>query len=66
LSGYVISRRSPSDAMIHQAGCGHFEFGDESVSLTKTMKICSVSRRELEAWAHENMKAGLRWCRSCM
>jgi hypothetical protein len=66
LSGYVISRRSPSDAMIHQAGCGHFEFGDESVSLTKTMKICSASRRELEAWAHENMKAGLRWCRSCM
>jgi hypothetical protein len=30
------------------------------------MKICSASRRELEAWAHENMKAGLRWCRSCM
>jgi hypothetical protein len=66
LSGYVISRRSPSDAMIHQAGCGHFEFGDESVSLTKTMKVCSASRRELEAWARENMKAGLRWCRSCM
>jgi len=66
LSGYVISRRSPSDAMIHQAGCGHFEFGDESVSLTKMMKICSASRRELEAWARENMKAGLRWCRSCM
>ena len=63
---YVINRRSPSDAMIHQAGCGHFEFGDESVSLTKTMKICSVSRRELEAWARENMKAGLRRCRSCM
>jgi hypothetical protein len=66
LSGYVISRRSPSDAMIHQAGCGHFEFGDESVSLTKTMKVCSASRRVLEAWARENTKAGLRWCRSCM
>ena len=66
LSGYVISRRSPSDAMIHQAGCGHFEFGDESVSLTKTMKVCSASRRELEAWARENTKAGLRRCRSCM
>jgi hypothetical protein len=66
LSGYVISRRSPSDAMIHQADCGHFEFGDESVSLTKTMKVCSASRCELEAWARENMKAGLRWCRSCM
>jgi hypothetical protein len=66
LIGYVISRRSPSDAMIHQADCGHFEFGDESVSLTKTMKICSASRRELEAWARENTKAGLRRCRSCM
>jgi hypothetical protein len=66
LSGYVISRRSPSDAMIHQASCGHFEFGDENVSLTKTMKICSASRRGLEAWARENIKAGLRWCRSCM
>jgi hypothetical protein len=66
LIGYVISRRSPSDAMIHQADCGHFEFGDESVSLTKTMKVCSASRRELEAWARENTKAGLRWCRSCM
>jgi hypothetical protein len=66
LSGYVISRRSPSDAMIHQADCGHFEFGDESVSLTKTMKICSATRRELEAWAREHTKAGLRRCRSCM
>jgi hypothetical protein len=66
LSGYVISRRSPSEAMIHQADCGHFEFGDESVSLTRTMKVCSASRRELEAWARENTKAGLRWCRSCM
>ena len=25
--GYVISRRSPSDAMLHQADCGHFELG---------------------------------------
>lgn len=63
---YVISRRSPSDAMIHQAGCGHFEHGDKSVSLTKTMKVCSASRREIEAWARENLTAGLRRCRSCM
>ena len=66
LSGYVISRRSPSDAMIHQADCGHFEFGDESVSLTKTMKVCSASRRELDQWARENMGMPLRTCRSCM
>jgi hypothetical protein len=65
-SGYVIRRRSPSDAVIHQAGCGHFEFRDESVSLTKTMKVCSVSRRDLEAWARKHTKAGLRRCRSCM
>ncbi len=64
--GYVISRRSPSDAMIHQAGCGHFEHGDKSVSLTKTMKVCSASRSEIEAWARENTNAGLRRCRSCM
>jgi hypothetical protein len=62
----VISRRSPSDAMIHQADCGHFEFGDESVSLTKTMKVCSASRRELDQWARENMGMPLRTCRSCM
>jgi hypothetical protein len=66
LSGYVISRRSPSDAMIHQADCGHFEFGDESVSLTRTMKVCSASRRELDQWARENMGMPLRTCRSCM
>jgi hypothetical protein len=66
LSGYVISRRSPSDAMIHQADCGHFEFGDESVSLTRTMKVCSASRRELDRWARENMGTPLRTCRSCI
>jgi hypothetical protein len=64
--GYVISRRSPSDAMIHQAYCGHFKHGDKSASLTRTMKVCSSSRRELDRWARENMGAALRPCRSCM
>ena len=64
--GYVISRRSPGDAMIHQAYCGHFKFGDESASLTRTMKVCSTSRRELEGWARENLDTALKTCRSCM
>jgi hypothetical protein len=64
--GYVISRRSPSDAMIHQAYCGHFKHGDTSASLTRTMKVCSTSRRELDRWARENLDTALRTCRSCM
>lgn len=64
--GYVISRRSRNDAMIHRAYCGHFEHGDKSASLTRTMKVCSPDRRELEGWAHENMDKKLRNCRSCM
>jgi hypothetical protein len=42
--GYVIGRRSSGDAMIHQAYCGHFKHGDESVSLTRTMKVCSTNK----------------------
>ena len=65
--GYVINRRSPSDAMIHRASCFHLVFdSDEPVRLTRTMKVCSLDKRELEAWARENTKAGLRRCRSCM
>ena len=65
--GYVVNRRSPSNAMIHRASCGHFVFApDEPVSLTRTMKICSLDKRELEGWARENTIAGLRRCRSCM
>jgi hypothetical protein len=48
-SGYMISRRSPSDAMLHRTYCGHFEHGDKSASLTRTMKVCSRSKCELEA-----------------
>lgn len=64
--GYVISRRSPNDAMIHQAYCGHFKHGDKSVSLTRTMKVCSLDKRELEGWARENIESKLKRCRSCM
>ncbi len=64
--GYVISRRSPSDGMLHQVDCGHFEHGDKSVSLTRTMKVCSRDRGDLESWARENMGRGLKRCRSCM
>lgn len=64
--GCVISRRSASDAMLHQAHCGHFEHGDKSASLTRTMKVCSRNRGELEGWARENVSGGLKRCRSCM
>jgi hypothetical protein len=64
--GYVVSRRSPGDGMLHQADCGHFEHGDKSASLTRTMKACSRNKGELESWARENMSRGLKRCRSCM
>jgi hypothetical protein len=49
-SGFVISRRSKDDAMIHQGRCGHFKHSDRSASLTANPKICSTDRRELETW----------------
>ena len=65
--GYVINRRSPSDAMIHRASCGHLVFdSDEPVSLTRTMKISSSDKGELEGWARGNLNAALKRCRSCM
>jgi hypothetical protein len=53
-------------AMLHRARCGHFEHGDKSASLTRTMKVCSENRSELEAWARQNLTVGLKRCRSCM
>ncbi len=64
--GYVISRRSPSDAMLHRSYCGHFKHGDKSASLTRTMKVCSLDKRELEGWAREYISDRLKRCRSCM
>ena len=64
--GYVISRRSPADGMLHRADCGHFEHGDKTASLTRTMKVCSLNRAELEGWARESMSQRLKRCRSCM
>lgn len=64
--GYVISRRSPGDGMLHRADCGHFEHGDKTASLTRTMKVCSRKKEDLEKWARENMSRELKRCRSCM
>ena len=52
--------------MLHRTFCGHFEHGDKSASLTRTMKVCSGSKRELEEWARENIRVRLKRCRSCM
>jgi hypothetical protein len=65
-TGYVISRRSATDATLHRAYCGHFEHGDKSASLTRTMKVCSRDKGGLEGWARENLTARLKRCRSCM
>jgi hypothetical protein len=64
--GYVISRRSAGDAMLHRTYCGHFEHGDKSASLTRMMKVCSNNKGDLEGWARENLSARLKRCRSCM
>lgn len=65
-SRYVISRKSASEATIHHAYCGHFKHGNKSASLTRTMKVCSSSRRELDGWARENVGTLPKPCRSCM
>jgi hypothetical protein len=46
----MISRRSATDAMLNRAYCGPFEHGDNCASLTRTMKVCSQNRKDLEAW----------------
>lgn len=65
-SRYVISRKSANYATLHHAYCGHFKHGDKSASQTRSMKICSSSRRALERWASEHQSAALKTCRSCM
>ena len=56
----MISRRSHSDAMIHQACYGHFKHRDKSASLTRIMKVCSNNNSGLEGWVRENLTAKLR------
>ena len=46
--------------MLRRAYCGHFEHGDKSASLTRTMKKFSQNREDLEAWLREHMGAGSR------
>ena len=58
--GYVISRRSATDAILHRAYRSHFEHGDKSTNLTRTMKVSSQNREDLEAWAREHVGAGSR------
>jgi hypothetical protein len=53
-------------AMLHRAHCGHLEHADKCASLTRTMKVCSQKREELEAWAREHVGGKLERCRSCM
>ena len=53
-------------AMLHRAYCGHFDHGYMSASLTRTMKVCSSNKGDLEAWARKNLTAKLKRCRSCM
>ncbi len=66
--GYVISRRSKNDAMLHRADCSHLidDFGPGVVvSLTAKPKYCSTDKRELENWARDNLGKALKRCKTC-
>lgn len=67
--GFIINRKTRTAGMLHLADCqhmGNFSWtADESGGLTKSEKICSADRTELEAWARQN---GLYFtiCNDCM
>ena len=47
-------------------GRGQFEHGDKSANLTRTVKVGSQNREDLEAWELEHVGGRLKRCRSCM
>ena len=57
--------------MLHRSPCPHLGDADWTRaeyrfhSLTRTKKVCSTDRRELETWASENATAALKRCRDC-
>jgi hypothetical protein len=69
--GFFLNLRSPSNVMLHRSPCPHLGDTDWAAyehgwgSLTRTKKICSIDRRELERWASENATAALKRCKDC-
>ena len=58
--GYYLNYRGPSNTRLHRAKCPHLSNQDWDIgekgpngSMTKTKKICSTNRQELEYWARE-------------
>ncbi len=69
--GYFLNYRHPGNVMLHRSPCPHLGDADWGRyeqgygSLTRSRKVCSTDRRELERWAGENATAALRRCRDC-
>jgi hypothetical protein len=69
--GLFLNVRSPADVMLHRSPCPHLGDTDWARdehgwgSLTRSMKVCSTSRRKLERWASENATVTLKRCQHC-
>lgn len=73
--GYVLSvSRSPKSgkASLHRAGCNHITaYGPYqlpgSFTGSKTIKVCSLDRSELERWVNDNRPTNkeIKGCRTC-
>ncbi len=69
--GYFLNFKSPNDVMLHRSPCPHLGDTDWDRaeqgfgSLTRSKKVCSTDRLELERWVDENATGTLKRCRDC-
>ena len=49
--GYVLAVRPNRAPTLHRAGCAAIRGGSSGRALTRTPRVCSSDRDELEAWA---------------
>ena len=70
-NGYFLNYKSPNNVMLHRSPCPHLGDTDWDRaeqgfgSLTRSQKVCSTDRRELERWASEHATKPLKRCRDC-
>lgn len=70
-NGYFLNYKSPNNVMLHRSPCPHlgdtdWDHAEQGFgSLTRSQKVCSTDRRELERWASENATAAVTRCRDC-
>ena len=65
-TGFVVNHKLANEMMIHWACCRHLVFSsDDTVSLTKKKKICSLDKRELERWVASQPSMKLQECSRC-